>query len=209
MTRGLALLLSVVVLPIAVAPPARADLITIPVNGVLLKDDAVPPIDPKKRYFKMRSTTNQVTVDHQITMPPSGSAGDPTVNGASGGGATLTVYNAAGTGEVFTIALPAANWIQIGANPPKRYRYAAATGPVRRIFLRPGILYVRADGPTWGYTLDEPSQGRIAMRFTAGTGDTWCFDVPPWPPQSRYDYPGKFQTYKNAPAATCPPLPGE
>lgn len=186
-----------------------AEPITIPVNGVILKDDSTPPIDYKRRYFKMRSTTNKQPVEHQIAMPPSGSAGDPTVNGATGGGATLTVYNAAGTGEVHTVTLPASGWTQIGANPPKRYRFGAATGPVRRVFLRPGILYVRADGPDWGYTLDEASQGRIAMRFTSGTGDTWCFDVPPWQPFAKYDYTDKFQTYKNGPAATCPPLPGE
>jgi hypothetical protein len=205
MKRVFALLLLLVLAPVGRA----ADLVTIPVNGVILKDDTMPPIDFKRRYFKMRSTTNKQPVEHQIAMPASGSAGDPTANGATGGGATLTVYNAAGSGEVFTVTLPASGWSQIGTNPPKRYRFGLPIGPVRRIFLRPGILYVRADGPEWGYTLDEPSQGRIAMRFTSGTGDTWCFDVPPWQPFAKYDHADKFQTYKNAAAATCPPLPGE
>jgi hypothetical protein len=201
---------SALLLLLALAPAARAaDPVTIPVNGVILKDDVVPPIDDKGRYFKMRSTTNKQPIENQIVMPAAGSAGDPTSNGATGGGATLTVYNAAGSGQAVTVTLPASGWSQIGINPPRRYRFGSPTGPVRRIFLRPGILYVRADGPDWGYTLDEPSQGRIAMRFTAGTGDTWCFDVPPWKPVAKYDYPGKFQTYKNAPAASCPPLPGE
>jgi hypothetical protein len=196
------------VLLLLLAGAARAaEPVVIPVNTVLLKDDAVPPIDPTKRYFKMRSTTNKVPLENQIVMPAAGSLGDPTANGASGGGATLTVYNAAGSGESFTYVLPVSGWTQIGSNPPRRYRFASATGPVRRIFLRPGILYVRADGSEWGYTLDEPSQGRVAMRFQSGTGDTWCFDVAPWNPPATYDRPGKFQTFKTDPAASCPPLP--
>jgi hypothetical protein len=189
------------------AAARAADPVVIPVNIVLLKDDAVPPIDPAKRYFKMRTTTNKVPLENQIVMPEPGSVGDPTANGASGGGATLTVYNAAGSGEAFTYDLPVSGWTQIGINPPKRYRFGSPTGPVRRIFLRPGILYVRADGPEWGYTLDEPSQGRIAMRFQSGTGDTWCFDVAPWHPPATYDRPGKFLTFRTGPAASCPPLP--
>jgi len=205
MRRPLALVLLLVSAPVARA----ADLVTIPVNGVLLRDDSKPPIDYNYRYFKMRSTTKTEPPEHQIVMPDPGSAGDPTSIGATGGGATLTVYNAAGSGEVFTVTLPASGWSYIRSTPPRRLRFGSPTGPVRRVFLRPGILYVRADGPDWGYTLDEPSQGRIAMRFTSGTGDTWCFDVPAWQPHAKYDYPNKFQTYKNGPAATCPPLPAQ
>jgi hypothetical protein len=104
-----------------------------------------------------------------IGSGPQGSGGDPTL-----GGATLTLYNPT-SAERDSIALPAANWKGLG-NPPgaKGYKYNdvhQTYGPCKKVLLKPGkMLKAVCSGAQIMFTLDEPQQGSLAVRFTAGGG---------------------------------------
>ena len=76
---------------------------------------------------------------------------------------------------------------------------------VTRVVLKGDLLKVKAQGAAWGYTLDEPTQGSIALRFTTGSGPTWCADAPAKPGR---DEPDSFVSEKDAAApSVCPTLP--
>jgi len=65
----------------------------------------------------------------------------------------------------------------------------------------------------WGYTLNQPSQGRIAVRPQLGTNATWCADAlaktsgnPP--STASNDHVDKFTAQpRTAPPSRCPALP--
>jgi hypothetical protein len=173
---------------------------------ILMKDDSTPPVNLATRYVKFKSRTKLDPIANQVVPPAPGSDGDPTPAGATGGGATLTVYNSAGSGEVFSIDLPAAKWARYGTGP--LYVYSDPTGTILKVYVRPYKLYVRGGGGGWGYTLDEPSQGRIAVRLKLGTGIEWCADAPPHLPAASYDHQDRFQSGKAPPPSPCPALPG-
>ena len=142
-----------------------------------------------------------------------GSAGDPT-NGGPTGGATLTVHNASGSGEKVVVVLPASGWTAIGtAGAPRGYRYVdkgGLAGPVTKVSVTSaGRLSLSAQGATWLYTLNEVTQGRVAVRLQLGGGDTWCTVFPAKPsPTGANDTVGKFVGQANLPIpASCPPEP--
>jgi Tol biopolymer transport system component len=140
--------------------------------------------------------------DSQIAAPAYGSAADPTLSGA-----TLTVYNP-NSAEQQSFALPASGWQPVG-DPPgsKGYKYkdgAQANGPCKKALIKPGKL-VKAVclGAQISFTLDEPSQGRLALKLATGSASAiQCADY--LAPHISTDTTGLF-TAKNAPApATCP-----
>lgn len=182
------------------AVSARADppVVLVPTLTLGMVDDVVPPIDETKRKCVWKSKTVLQPTD-EIAPPAPGSAGDPTVWGA-----TFVVYNAAGGTESFTAALPAAGW---SVAFKTGYRFVSPTGPVLKVFVKQDRLWVDAGKPGFGYTLDEPSQGAMAVRLTLGTGVTWCASVVPNAPASRYDRPGKFFATRAGAPGACPPLP--
>ena len=144
-----------------------------------------------------------------VEVPVWNSAGDPTVV-RSGGGALFTVYNAAGSGETVTVALPAANWHRVGtAAHPQGYRYADKhhrLGPVTKAAVkRNGLISISAGGPSWGYTLDEPLQHAVAVRFQLGLGSRWCAAFQAKASrQGRNDHVGRFVGASNqASAVEC------
>jgi hypothetical protein len=207
MTATLALLL-------ALAPTVWADptLVTVGTHSLLLKDDVVPPLTPGSRKFTFNVRSGTAAPGHQIALPAPGSAGDPTLDGASGGGAVLQVYNSSGSGEVYTLALPASAWRLMG-NPSSGLRYLyASSGAVWKVYIKGTKLSLRGGRTAWGYTLDEPSQGTLALRLTLGTGITWCTDAVPngdgTPSEATFDHAGRFQAKRlqDAPAV-CPPMP--
>ena len=61
----------------------------------------------------------------------------------------------------------------------KGYRYRATSGddPVRSITVKTDRIVVRAGGPGWTYTLDEPAQGSVALRLRTGSVVEWCARV--------------------------------
>ena len=141
--------------------------------------------------------------------PPSpGTPGDPTV-----GGGTLVVYNAAGSPEAVTVALPPTGWTALGSpSSPKGYRYRGS-GPIRSVVVRPNRIAVKGGRAAWGYTLDEASQGRVAVRLGLGTERPWCADVPAKvsgnPPSTTAN--DRVDVFVGAPRtpppSSCPPEP--
>jgi hypothetical protein len=78
------------------------------------------------------------------------------------------VYDSAGSGEKVTIHLPASDWRLRGtASAPKGWEFSGSdpNGPVSRVTVKANELTVKAGKASWGYTLNEPSQGRIAVRL--------------------------------------------
>ena len=146
---------------------------------------------------------------NQIVVPGRGTAADPTTSGASGGGALLEVYNATGSGEKVTVALPALGWTAYDDRPtPRGYRYrsAATTDPITRVVVKGNRLRVRGGRANWLYTLDEPSQGAMALRLTMGTGLRWCARTPARSPS--VDRVDRFVGARGNPSpVSCPPVP--
>jgi hypothetical protein len=169
----------------------------------------VPP-NPAARKVKFKSSTKRDPLN-RILPPAPGTAGDPTSAGATGGGATLTVYNSNGSGEAVTLALPAAGWTLQGSTG-YRFTNPDPDGAIKRITVRVDSLTVRGGGAQWGYTLEEPSQGRVAVRLTLGSAAGWCADAPAKargnpPTTARYDTVDKFVAEpKTPPPAACPPV---
>ena len=68
-------------------------------------------------------------------------------------------------------------------------------------------------GAGWGFTLDEPSQGRIAVRLTLGSGRPWCAEAPAKasghpPSTAANDRAGRFVAQPGTPAPlACPAVP--
>ena len=183
--------------------------VTVRNRHVLLRDDNVPPIDPYRRFFKIRVGTKQEDPAHRVVLPGDGTDGDPTLAGSGGGGAKLEVYNIAGSGELATYDLPAGRWERLPADGVlKAYAYTERNPGVvlTKIFVRPDKIYVRSSGAL-GYTLDEPMQGQVAVRLTLGTGVTWCAEAVGRPPADRYDHLDFFQSDEHDAPAPCPPVP--
>jgi hypothetical protein len=147
----------------------------------------------------------------RIAPPPWHSALDPTHRGA-----VLHVYGAAFTADAVRVELPASGWRRLGRERrPKGYRFRArdAVGgsPIRTLLLAPGVMRVRGTVP---YSLDEPAQGRVAVRLVPGLlpGGGWCAVAAartrgPLGATAKTDRPGRFVGASSAPPAECPPLP--
>lgn len=199
-----------------VAGRAEPPVVTVSTRVLAMRDDVVPPIMPGLRAFSWSVRSGFDDPEHQAATPEPGSPSDPTTAGASGGGALLVVYNSAGSGEQVTIPLPAERW-QLQGNPTNgiRYVYAGEPGvdPVWKVWLKRTKITVRGGKQPWTYSLDELSQGSIAIRLTLGTGVTYCANVPAQasgspPSTARFDQPGRFKGQpKTPPPTSCPPLP--
>jgi hypothetical protein len=168
-----------------------------------VKDDVVPPIVPKKRSFKLRSGTRLEPVVH-IVPPPIGSAGDPTL-----GGATLTVYDVGDPAQSATYPLPAERWQIIGtAASFKGYLFREESpleGPVMRVFVKQDKLFVSGGRANWTFLLGSAPQGALGARLALGTDEGWCVEAPAREPASSYDTPARFVGAKGPAPATCTP----
>jgi hypothetical protein len=87
---------------------------------------------------------------------------DPTV-----GGASLEIENPT-THETATIALPASGWAALGTLG-FRYTDHHVHGPCTKIVVTSRRLVAHCSGTDIGFTLDEPSQGALGVRFRQGT----------------------------------------
>jgi len=176
--------------------------VPIPTRVLKMKDASFAGFaDARKFVFK--SKTKDVAPANRVVPPAVGGEGDPTLHGAS-----LVVYNSAGTGEAFGEALPAGDWIALGSPAsPKGFKYKT-NDPARsvvRVVVKRDLLKVKAKGAAWGYTLDEPTQGSIAVRFGLGSAAPWCADTPGAAGRDEQD---SFTGVKDAPApGACPPVP--
>lgn len=178
-----------------------AAVVTVSTHAFLLLDDTQPPVNQAVRKFSYASRTLHDPPGHRIVLGTPGSAGDPTV-----GGAVLTVYNANGSGESFTYALPALKWHHEGSLATGRYVYSDSTSqPVYKVWVKGDKLTIRGGRGAWGYSLDEPSQGKLALTLTLDTGDTWCVEATPRSPSTTFDRRDRFQAQTNTPPpAVCP-----
>jgi DNA-binding beta-propeller fold protein YncE len=161
--------------------------------------------------FAFTSKTNKDADGTRIAPPPRDTAFDPTTYGAS-----LVVYGAGFTTDVVTHELPAAGWRVLGSEEkPKGYRFdgrKAGDGRVQRVVLKADTLTVKGAIP---YSLDEPAQGRVAVRLVPGLfGEGgWCAVAPPKQrgkdrSTAKSDRPGRFVGAPGTAApAVCPPLP--
>jgi hypothetical protein len=125
---------------------------------------------------------------------------DPTL-----GGATLEVVNPT-TSETATIALPAAGWRGVGSPPgSKGYRYDdhfAALGPCSQALVSSTRFSVRCGGAGIGFSLNEPSQGSLVVRFSMGSeGLRRCML---FGGSVKRDIPGLFIAVKAPEPVTCP-----
>ncbi len=188
-------------------PPAAFTLVQS--TSLSLRDKTSPPT-PSARKLNFKSKTKDDPPANRVVTPALGGSGDPTLHGA-----TLVVYNAAGSGESVAVPLPASGWRLLGnALSPKGFKFTGSdpAGPVSRVYVKPDQLRVRGGKANWAYTLNEPSQGRIAIRLQLGTGVAWCADSPAKasgnpPSTASNDRVDKFTGQKKTPApATCPPL---
>ena len=95
------------------------------------------------------------------------------------------------------------------------YRFAGSDpgGPVSRVIVKADQLKVRAGKSSWTYTLNEPSQGRIAVQLQLGASPAWCTDAPAKasgnpPSTAANDRVDRFTAQPKTPApAACPPIP--
>jgi len=194
---------------VCAAAPAYADpaVVTVGTHSLIMKDNA---LFPASRKFSFNVRSGEAPIEHQSQAPAPGSAGDPTLFGG-----TLVVYNGAGGSESFTIDLPAEKWrVEGDTSTPGGYRYVfASTSPLWKLYVKGPKLSMRGGKTQWLYTLDEPSQGAIAVRLTLGTAVTYCSLALPRvsgsPPSSAsYDRVNKFQAIRvQAAPDDCPPLP--
>jgi len=174
-----------------------------------LRDRSTPPADPNRRKISFKSTTVADAMANRIVVPARGSTGDPTTPA----GAVLEVYNSSGTGEKVSVTLPFGGWTAYDSAPtPKGYRYKSPnpTDPITRVTVKPNQLRIRGGKSGWTYTLDEASQGSVAVRLTMGTGFRWCANSPAKSSgnPANNDRVDKFSGERRAPApGTCPAVP--
>ena len=176
--------------------PTSVPHVPVSTKSLVMKDKTEPPT-PSKRKLAFTSK------DPAIVPPTPGSTGDPMVSGA-----TLRVYNSNGSGEQVTIDLPAARWLPSSSG----YRYKGLTGTAAQVvIIKNGLIKVKAGKDAFGFSLDEPKQGRIVVRLTLGDVD-WCAEVPAkqkGTPSStdKFDRVDKFLGEKNSDAPAGCPVP--
>jgi DNA-binding beta-propeller fold protein YncE len=141
------------------------------------------------------SSLAATVVSGRISPPHLDAAAAPTRTGA-----TLRVYNAAGSGEDVTVALPAAGWVV--RHGTFRFRGAVPGVDVR---IAPGRLVIR--GTLAGYTLDEQRQRAVAVRVALGAGPDWCGSATTHATGRLADRPGRFRATAARTPAVCPPPP--
>ena len=112
------------------------------------------------------------------------------------------------------IALPSGGWTALGSGAVTGYVFRGAdrNGPVSRITVKADSISIRGGKVNWPYTLDEASQGRVAVRLSLGSDRGWCADVPPKlsgnpPSTARNDMQDKFVGQPAAPAPSICPVP--
>jgi 6-phosphogluconolactonase (cycloisomerase 2 family) len=137
---------------------------------------------------------------------------DPSVGGIDplANGAVLQVFNDAVTSDSVCLDLPAAGWSAKGKGAKRTLRYRdkrSARGPCRLAAVKDGkVLHVacRAKRKPIDYSLDEPAQQSVAVRFRSGAIE-YCTVFGGTVAKDRQ---GKLFKAQNAPAPeTCPDPP--
>ena len=166
--------------------------------------------DGSRRKLTFVSKSRHDAGANRIVPPTPGSPDDPSLHGA-----TLIVYDAAGSGEAVAIPLAAAGWDLDGSADRPRWSYRGTTpaDAISHVVVGADLLAVKGGGAGFAYTLDEPHQGRIAVRLVLGTATVLCAEAPARtsgtpPSPARYDRTGRFTgASRTPPPPACPGLP--
>jgi hypothetical protein len=181
--------------------------VLIPTQSLTLRDRTTPP-DPSKRKVIFKSSTKTSAAPNHVETPALGGSGDPTLHGAE-----LRVYNADGATSDDVLVLLPTGWSIVGTPTSfrgYRYRSSVATDAVRAITVANDKITVKGGGPAWGYTLDEPAQGAVAVQLRLGSGIDWCARAAAKqsgqpPSSSANDRVDRFVGQpKSPPPASCP-----
>lgn len=160
---------------------------------ILVKDH---PVDPDGNRF------NFLSKDPNIVFGANADSDTPTIHGAS-----VLLFNPT-TSECQCIVLPAAGW-QLGASG-FRYVYrdpSVAVTPIKFVRIKGGDLKIVARGAgLTGVTLDETTQGELAVHYTSGNGSRLCahFNASS---SIRIDQPGSFYALVAPAPGACLPEP--
>jgi hypothetical protein len=169
--------------------------------------------DPARRRIVIQSTSPRIAI-----APPDGF--DPVADGAR-----LHVYGSGGTADSACFDLSngsGAGWSVSGTAEAPKFRYvdkAGVNGPCLKALVKPGRLFKVVCKATTGpidYSLDEPEQGSVAVRFESGA-TTYCMEFR----QSdifnsrgrrvggvvKKDQPGRLVAFGPLAPADCPPPP--
>ncbi len=157
---------------------ASVPFVRVGTKTLVLEDGSAAPADPSARRITFRGFSIRLgPLATRIVPPARGSAGDPTT-----GGGTLVVYNYARQAlDRVAIALPAQQWTAVGGGAlPRGYRFhdGSPGAPVSNVVVKADRIVVRGRGAGFGYTLDEPAQGRVGVRLALAGGVRWCSDAP-------------------------------
>jgi YVTN family beta-propeller protein len=184
--------------------PPSAPYVPVVTRTLRLVDASGPPPRPSRRRVSFKAASRRLDpIASRIVPPARGGSGDPTL-----GGAVVTVYNAAGlTDDDVRIVLPASGWrASGGATPTYRFHGADPDAPISSVQVHPDGLVVKGGRSGWTYTLDEPSQGEVAIRVQLGTGTRWCGVAAAKGTKASNDGVDRFVGVGAAPAF-CPPQP--
>jgi hypothetical protein len=166
---------------------------------LLITDDVA---NPQRRRLKLKSRDPAVVAGGYF--PGSDAVGRPDVQGVD-----LVLENPT-TAEAATLSLPAGGWKGTGSvSGAVRYRYkdgALALGPCKSAKLETGKgLQAVCAGAGIAFSLDEPVQGPLRVRFVVGDAGTpgasyaYCLEFVPV-----VDEPGRFRARAGSPPAACP-----
>ena len=180
--------------------------VAVPTPTTLIQTTAMTLKDPSPaaRKFSFKSTTKTDPAPERVIAPVAGSATDPVLAGAS-----LTIYNAAGSGEKVVIALPASRW----SLSRKGFTFANPGGPISSVVLAADAITISGGGSQFAYALAAPSQGSIAVRLDIGSGASWCAAAPAKPSgksgsTANSDHAKLFVAApKTAAPSSCPAVP--
>ena len=116
------------------------------------------------------------------------------------------MYDAAGSGEQVVVTLPASGpagtWSALGSSG-YRFRSRSTSAAVSSVTVRLDRITVKGGTSAFTYTLDEPSQGQLALRLGLGSDRPWCAAAP-----GRVDHVGHFVAESHSPPpAVCPAVP--
>lgn len=181
----------------------------IPTKRLLLVDDALPPFSELRRRITFQSRGTPLAPPPAV--PGWGTRGDPSPEGASGGGARLIVQRVGGTpADVVTLDLPAARWVRTGRGATAGYRYRDARredGPITSVVVNHTGVTIRGAGAAL-LSLAGAPEGAIALRLELGAGVIWCASAPAREPALRYDSTSRFDGVRDTSApTTCPAVP--
>jgi hypothetical protein len=139
-----------------------------------------------------KSDTRDPAVVFHIAPPLQGSANDPRTIGA-----TIAMYNSVGPGgELVIVGLPPVGWTATG---PNSYTYKGdKTAAITGATFKTDLIAFKGGKAQWIYTLNEPSQGRVATAFIVGN-TFYCADAPA-KTGAKNDRVDKFVAEPNTPA---------